>query len=74
LISKLEKPSKEKILLTIIPAIALLKRRIQDKEEVDNPKKEVEEAEEAEVLRQEAKAAAKEEAERIVAELQEKDA
>jgi len=39
LISKLEKPSKEKILLTIIPAIALLKRRIQDKEEVDNPKK-----------------------------------
>lgn len=39
MISKLEKPSKEKILLTIILAIALLKRRIQDKEEVDNPKK-----------------------------------
>jgi len=36
LISKLEKPSKEKIPSTIIPAIAPLKMRLQE-EEVDKP-------------------------------------
>jgi len=38
LISKLEKPSKEKIPSTIIPAIAPLKMRLQE-EEVDKPNK-----------------------------------
>lgn len=39
MISKLEKPSKEKILLTIIPAIALRRRMFQDTEEADKPNK-----------------------------------
>jgi len=39
LISKLEKPNKEKILLMIIQAIALRKRMFQDTEEADKPNK-----------------------------------
>jgi len=39
LISKLEKPSKDKIPSMIIPATALKKRTFQDIEEEDNPNK-----------------------------------
>lgn len=39
MISKLEKPSKDKIPSMIIPATALKKRTFQDIEEEDNPNK-----------------------------------